>query len=91
MWTEGSWLLNHDNVPAHIILSIRQVLAKYSIPTLPQPLYSPHLSLHDFFLFPNLKITLKGRRFQTVEDFITNGTNDFKAIPKTSFEQCFQK
>jgi hypothetical protein len=90
MWTAGSWLLHHDNIPAHAALSIRQFLAKHSIPTLPQHLYSPELSPPDFFLFPKLKITLKGRRFQTVED-ITNVMNDLKAVPQTFFEQCFKK
>jgi transposase len=89
MWTAGSWLLHHDNAPAHTVLSIRQFLAKHSIPTLPYPPYSPDLSLPDFFLFPKLKITLKGRRFQTVEDIITNSTNDLKAIPQTFFKQRF--
>jgi hypothetical protein len=39
-----------------------------------------------FFLFPELKITLKGRISQTVKDIITNATNDLKVIPQTSFE-----
>jgi histone-lysine N-methyltransferase SETMAR len=91
MWTAGSWLLNLDNAPAHTVLPIRQFLAKHSIPNLPQPPYSPDLSPPDFFLFPKLKFTLKGRRFQTVEDIITNVTNDLKVIPQTSFKQCFQK
>jgi transposase len=62
-------------------------LEKHSIPTLPQPPYSSDLSPPDFFLFPKLKITLKGRIFQTVGDIITNAKNDLKAIPQTSFEQ----
>jgi transposase len=89
MWTAGKWLLRHDNGPAHTALSVRQLLAKHSIPTLPQLPYSPDLFPSDFFLFPKLKITLKGR-FQTVEDIITNAMNDLKAIPQTSFKQCFQ-
>jgi hypothetical protein len=44
-----------------------------------------------FFLFPKLRITLKGRRFQTVEDVITSVTKDLKVIPHTSFEQCLLK
>jgi histone-lysine N-methyltransferase SETMAR len=91
IWTAGSWLLHHDNARAHTALSIRQFLAKHSIPTLSQPPYSPDLSPSNFFLFPKLKITLKGRRVQTVGDIITNAMNDLKAIPQTSFEQCFQK
>jgi transposase len=74
MWTAGSWLLHHDNAPAHSV--VRQFLAKHPIYTIPQPPYSPDLSPPDFFLLPKLKIALKGRRFQTVEDIITNATND---------------
>jgi transposase len=44
MWTAPSWLLHHDNVPAHTGLSIRQLLTKHSIPIVPQPPYSPDLS-----------------------------------------------
>lgn len=88
MWTAGCRLL-HDNAPAHISLSIKQFLAKYSIPTLQQCPYSPDLSPPDLFIFPKVRTTLKERRFQTVEDVI-NATNDLKAIPQISFNQCFQ-
>jgi histone-lysine N-methyltransferase SETMAR len=87
----GLRLLHHDSAPAHTALSGRQFLAKHLIPTLPQPPYSPDLSPPDFFLFPKLKITLEGRRLQTVEDMITNVTNELKVIPQKSFEHCFQK
>jgi transposase len=90
MWTAGSWLLHHDNAPAHTALSIREFLAKHPIPAIPQPPYSPDHSPPDFFLFPTLKIALKGRRFQRVKNII-NTTNDLKVIPQTSFEQRFQK
>jgi hypothetical protein len=36
-------------------------------------------------------MTLKGIRFQTVEDIIKNAMNDLKAIQKPAFEQCLQK
>jgi hypothetical protein len=75
---------------AHKALSIRQFLAKYSIYTLPQSPCSHDLSPPHFFLSAKLKITLKGRRVQTVGDITTNVTNDLKAIPQSSFEQCFQ-
>jgi hypothetical protein len=78
----GSWLLHHNNVPAHTTLSV---------PTLPLPPCSTDLSRPDFLLFSKLKITLKRRRFQTVKDIITNATKDLKVIPQTSFKQCLQK
>jgi hypothetical protein len=49
MWTVGSWLFHHDNVPAYRALSIRQFLVKYSIYTLPQSPYSPDLSPPPLF------------------------------------------
>jgi transposase len=91
IWTVGSWVLHHNNAPAHTSLSIRQFLAKHSIHTLSQRPYSPDLSFPEFFLFPKVRITLKERRFETVEDDIVNVTNDLKMIPQTSFNQCFQK
>jgi hypothetical protein len=33
MWTAGSWLLHHDNAPAHTALSIIQFLALHNPPT----------------------------------------------------------
>jgi hypothetical protein len=47
MWTVGTWLLNHDNVPSHTLLSIGQFLAKHSIPTHLQHPYSRDLSPPD--------------------------------------------
>jgi transposase len=86
----GKPLFHHKNASAHTALLVRQFLAKNAIPTLPKPAYTPDLSPPDFFLFPKLKITLKGRRFQTVED-ITDANNDLKVIPQASFKQCFKK
>jgi len=28
MWSSGDWFLHHDNVPAHMALSVQQFLAK---------------------------------------------------------------
>jgi transposase len=61
MWTVGSWLVHYDNASAHTPLLIRQFLARNSIPILPEPLYTPDVTASDFFLFPKLKITFKGR------------------------------
>ena len=55
----------------------------------PQPPYSPDLAPADFFLFLKLKFTLKGRRFDTVDEIQKNSTNEF-AIPKEAFQKAFQ-
>jgi hypothetical protein len=35
---------------------------------IPHPPYSPHLAPCDFFLFPKMKLKLKGCRFDTTEE-----------------------
>jgi hypothetical protein len=52
------------NLVPHTALSVREFLAKHSIPVVPHLPYSPDLAPCDFFLFPRLKSTLKGKRFQ---------------------------
>jgi hypothetical protein len=39
------------------------------------PPYSPHLSLPDYFLFPNLKMKLKGLHFADVAEIHKEGLN----------------
>jgi hypothetical protein len=43
-------------------------MAKQRIPELNQLQISPHLSPPDIFLFPKIKYTLKGRRFEDTEN-----------------------
>jgi hypothetical protein len=42
-------------------------LAKHKMALIPHPLYSPDMALCDFFLFPEMKLKLKGRRFDTIQ------------------------
>jgi hypothetical protein len=37
-WSSGTWLLHHDNAPCLAALSVREFLAKHSIPVVPHPL-----------------------------------------------------
>ena len=60
-WTNKTWMLHHDNAPAHASLLIHEFLAKQDTIVVPQPPYSPDLAPADIFLFPKLKSTLKGR------------------------------
>ena len=53
-------------------LLIRSHLAKHQTSIVPHPPCSPDLAPADFFLFPKLKTTLKGRRFQTIEEIQEN-------------------
>ena len=69
----------------------RKFVPKKSIPVITQPPHSPDLTLSDFWLFPTLKMGLKGTRFATVEDIKSNVTTELRKIPKEAFCQCFQQ
>jgi transposase len=77
--------------PAHASLLIRDFLAKLETTVLPQPPYSTDLAPADFFLFQKLKSTLKGQRFQSVEEIKENSPEDLRAIPKNAFQDCVRK
>ena len=90
LWASNTWILHHDNAPAHATLSVRQFLATKQVNILDHPPYSPDLAPCDYFLFPKLKGTIKGTRFEGVEDIKSNVTSFLKRITKEDFAECFQ-
>ena len=90
LWTNQSWVLHHDNAPANSSFLVRNFLAKIEMTIVPQPPYSPDVAPVDFFLFPKLKSTLKGRRFNTFDEIQKNSTKELFAIPKEAFQKAFQ-
>ena len=86
LWETRSWLLHHDNAPAHNALRILEFLPKNSIAVLEQPPYSPDLARRDFFLFPKLKEVIKGTRSQDSKAIRTAVTRELRAIPEVSVQ-----
>ena len=91
LWSRKSWFLHHDNAPAHSSFLIRDYCAKSETTVLPQPPYSPDLAPADFFLFPKLKFTLKGRRFDSIDEIKKNSQEHLRAIPKEAFQTAFRR
>ena len=89
-WSNGDWLLHHDNTPAHSLSFVQQFLAKRKIVQLRQPPYSPDIAPCNFSMFPELKIALIGKRFDDIETIQSNATRELKPIPKSAFEDCFK-
>ena len=83
------WVLQHDNAPAHTVLSIREFLAKKNIPVLPHPPYCPDLAPCDFYLFPKLKLKLKGHHFGTMENIQKIVTNELNT--ENDFQYCYDQ
>ena len=91
MWENQTWILHHDNAPVHASLLIRSYPTKHQTSVVPHPSYFPDSAPADSFLFPKLKTTLKGRRFQTIEEIQENATRELRAITESAFQEAFQQ
>jgi len=90
LFANNSWILHHDNAPAHTALSVRDFLATKQITMLEHPACSPDLAPSDFFLFLKVKEILKGRHFDDIDDIRSNTMAALKAIPQNQFQNCFE-
>ncbi|GFV68021.1 uncharacterized protein TNCV_1873031 [Trichonephila clavipes] len=75
-------MLHHDGAPAHTANLVQKFLTKHGTIQVAHPPYSPDMSPPDFFLFSKIKNTLKGHRFQDIEQ---NSTQQLQAISKSEF------
>lgn len=65
--------------------------AKNGMISIVHPLYSPDLAPCDSFLFPTLKMDMKGKRFATVEEVKQKSPEGLKDIPISEFKNCFEQ
>ena len=65
------------------ITSCAEFVAKNQITQEIQPPYSPCLAPCDFWLFPKLKSSLKGKRFQTIDEIQETTTGQLVVIGRT--------
>jgi hypothetical protein len=57
---------------------------------IPHPPYSPDLAPCDFFLFPNMKLKLKGRRFDTIDEIQAESERVLGTLTEKDFQEAFQ-
>jgi len=90
---ELSYTRRYDNTPApaHRAVTTNEFLAKHNIPWLSHPPYSPDLAPCDFFLFPQLKKTMKDRRFHYIEEIQGNARRKLRATTKSDHQRCFRQ
>jgi hypothetical protein len=50
------------------VIQLQQFIAKKLVTEMEHSICSPDLAPNNFWLFPNIKFALKGRRFQDTED-----------------------
>ena len=91
LWCAGNWLLHEDNAPSHRALATREFLAHNSIITCPHLPYSPDLAPCDFFLFLKIKLKLKGRRFDGLEEIQQESQNVLGMLREQDFQHVFQQ
>lgn len=91
LWAAITWQLHHDNTAAHSAHLIQAFLTEHNIPVVCQAPYSPDMAACDFWLFPKMKMLLKGTRFESREDIMQNAMERLLTIPKTVFQKCFQQ
>ena len=61
-------LFRDDNAPSHTSNIAQAKKHELGFESLSHPPYSPGLALSDYYLFPNLKRWLCGRRFESNEE-----------------------
>ena len=59
--------------------------------TVPYPAYSPDLAPCDFYVFPKMKLRLKGRRFISIEEIQAESQQVLNTLTPADFSDCFQK
>ena len=89
-WRNNTWLLQHDNAPAHAALLTRRFLTDNDMTVVPHSPYSHDLPPSDFFLFPKLKMKLRGRRFQTLEEIQAESQAVLNTLRENDFQECFK-
>jgi len=81
----GNWFLQYDNAPSRDTTIDKQFVARKTLPFFTTPTYSPDLAPADYFRFPKVKFTLKGRHFSTISEIQNNVTSELKSIAATEF------
>lgn len=80
------FLFHHDNAPCHTAKFTIEKLAKLHFQLVPHAPYSPDLAASDFFLFPNLKKFLAGKKFQSNEEVINEVNSYFEGLDESVYK-----
>ena len=76
----GGWQLHHDNMPTHPSHLMQSFWQNIKLPKWLSSPYSPGLLPCKVWLFPKLKSHLKGKRFQTIDEYQENMTGQLRHL-----------
>jgi len=83
-------ILHHDNALCHTLLLVRQFLSNKNIMVCPHPPYSPDLAPCDFWVFPKVKMTMKDKHLELIQDLEAATTAQLETLTKEDFQNCFR-
>jgi len=86
---DGSWRLLHDNAPSHRSTLVSDYLTKNHILTINHSPYSPDMAPCDFYLFGEMHLSMKGKRYEDVEAIQKAWTGILAAIPGNELKHSF--
>ena len=78
-------ICHYDNAPAHTFAVATTKLVELGYELLPYPPYSSDLAPCNFFLFPNLKKSFAGQKFESNEEVIAAKEAYFAVLQNTYF------
>ncbi|GFG32584.1 hypothetical protein Cfor_12354 [Coptotermes formosanus] len=90
MWTNATDIKMLDKMGDQSKIKGFKDIARKQVCVLNHPPCSPDLPPCDYFLFPKLKLPLKGRLFEDVQDTQGAETSSLPAIPQEDVQKSFQ-
>jgi hypothetical protein len=84
-------LLRHDNAPSHTSVLTQQFLAKYEMAVIPHLPYFPDMAPCAFLLFPKIKLKIKRRQFDTIEEIQAESQRVLDTLTEKDFQEVFHK
>jgi len=89
-WRTNSWVFLDENALTHRSVLVKDFSAKNNVTTLKHPPIISNLTPANFYLFPRLKLTLKGRRFCDAANIVKNATEELNRLSQNGFQERFQ-
>jgi len=87
-WRNNTWMLHHDNAPAHAALLNQRFLTDNNMSAVPHSSYSPDLAPSDFFLFPKLKMKLYGAKISEVEEIQAQSQAVLNTLRENDYQEA---
>jgi histone-lysine N-methyltransferase SETMAR len=84
-------IIYHDNASAHKATQTMKYLNVQRVKLMVHPAYSPDLSPCDFWLFPKIKVPLRGKNFQDINELHAAVHEQMDSLRKEDFYQCYEQ